>query len=323
MGIKILAILLCLGAIWSSLVPPPGSHSWALEKLKFGTPVKGSPSNYLPLVAAEEKGYWKENGLEVEWWPFTGASPLFQAVTAGSILVGLAPAISVIQTQARAVPVLMVAKVYGKEEFTLWVRADSPAKSFKELRGGRIGISRLGGSTDAFARVLARTFGMEKEIKLIAVGGSGPSIAMLKTGKTDAALHAFFLLAELKVKGEVRDLVRMSDYVPKEWVNHVAFAQKDLIKSKPDTVRRLVRALLKGTAAINRDAPWAMAKMRELSGYSEEAARLIYSGFAFSEDGRLEPKAIENIRQFLVDNGIIAKEKLPAKEELFTSQFVS
>src|SRR3972149_933258 len=116
MAARIFVILLCLGGLVGGEILGVGNYSWAIEKIKFGTPVKGSPSNYLPVVAAEDKGYWKENGLEAEWWPFTGASPLFQAVTAGSVLVGLAPAISVIQTQARGVPVLMVAKLYGKEE---------------------------------------------------------------------------------------------------------------------------------------------------------------------------------------------------------------
>ncbi|MEE8448646.1 MAG: hypothetical protein V3S39_03340 [Thermodesulfobacteriota bacterium] len=42
-------------------IPSPAP---ALDKLKFGTPLKMSPNNYLPLLAGEEFGYFKQQGLE-------------------------------------------------------------------------------------------------------------------------------------------------------------------------------------------------------------------------------------------------------------------
>lgn len=37
--------------------------SWAAEKLRFGTALKIPPHNSLPPLAAEEKGFWKSQGL--------------------------------------------------------------------------------------------------------------------------------------------------------------------------------------------------------------------------------------------------------------------
>jgi len=54
----------------------------AVEKLNFGTATKTSPHYALPMVAAEEKGFWKEQGLEVEGIPFSSAGAMFRAIAA-------------------------------------------------------------------------------------------------------------------------------------------------------------------------------------------------------------------------------------------------
>src|SRR3990172_4897564 len=63
----------------------PMAASAAGEKIKFATAVKLFPVFYLPVLAAEERGYWKEEDLEVEWVPFAGGHPMNQAIAAGAI----------------------------------------------------------------------------------------------------------------------------------------------------------------------------------------------------------------------------------------------
>ena len=55
----------------------------AAEKVKIGTPLKFQAVFAMPMLAAEEKGFWKQQGLEVEWVPFTGEVPMQQAVATG------------------------------------------------------------------------------------------------------------------------------------------------------------------------------------------------------------------------------------------------
>ena len=63
-------------------------------------------------------------------------------------------------------------------------------------------------------------------------------------------------------------------------------------------------------------------KMMELSGYSEEAAKLVNKDFAFSRDGKVSRKGLENLRNFFIEYGLIPKEKAPAIEKLYTDEFV-
>src|SRR3990172_5891615 len=59
----------------------------AAEKLNLGTSIKFTPAYYLPILAAEDKGFFKEQGLEVEWVPFTSGPPMHNAIVAGSIMI--------------------------------------------------------------------------------------------------------------------------------------------------------------------------------------------------------------------------------------------
>jgi len=68
MGRKILLSFCLLFAILGLVLPRP----WAADKLRFATTVKTHPILVMPVLAAEEKGFWKQNGLEAEWVPFEG-----------------------------------------------------------------------------------------------------------------------------------------------------------------------------------------------------------------------------------------------------------
>lgn len=59
------------------------SSASAAGKIKFATSIKLAPTFYLPVLAAEEKGFWKENGPEAELVKFKGGAKLYQGIVAG------------------------------------------------------------------------------------------------------------------------------------------------------------------------------------------------------------------------------------------------
>lgn len=61
----------------------------AAEKIKFSTPLKTVPHYALPMLAAEEKGIWKQEGLEGEWIPFCSGGSAHRAFAAGAIQIGI------------------------------------------------------------------------------------------------------------------------------------------------------------------------------------------------------------------------------------------
>lgn len=294
----------------------------ALEKVRLGTPLKTSPLYVLPVLAANEKGFWSQEGLQVEWFAFAGGALMTQALAAGSLDMGIQATSSAIEAISRGIPLIIVADLQGREDLLVWVPTASPIKQPEDLKGKKIGITRFGSLAEAHGKVLAKALGLEKQIKFVAAGGVSEYIAALKTGAVDGVLAALLSMAPLKYKGEVREIVATRDFMPKEYSDVVILARKDYLEKKPEAVKAGVRAILQATDFIHRDREWSVEKMQSFSGYSADAARGLYEqALSYSKDGRIDKKVLENVINFLVQYGMVPKEKAPPVERLFASGF--
>lgn len=297
------------------------NQSWALEKVKVGSAIKFTPAYYLPIFAAEEKGFWQKNGLEAEWVPFRNSVAMASAVVAGSLWAGMDTATGQIQAIARGVPTILVADLQRTEGVALYVLPNSPIKKPSDLKGKKIGITRLGSTDHAYARFVARIAGVEGQVRYIGTGGIRQKIGALRAGAIDAFTIFMFPIMRFKVKGEVREILKLDDHRPKEWMAHSIFARRDMVKDHPDNVRKVVNSLLSAARYINQNPAWAQGRMKKQQRYSDEVARLVYKLLRFTSDGKISKKAVENVRDFLLDFEIVPKDKPLPVDKLFTRQF--
>lgn len=293
------------------------------EKLKFGTAIKVAPTYFLPMLAAQEEGFWEKNGLEVEWAPFRGSSALFRGVAAGATRIGFSPAVSNIQAAGRGIPAVIVSELLPKDPNFVWVMTKSPLRRPKDLKGTKIGVPRFGGLAHAYTRLVVREFGLQREIKIVATGGVVEKLGALRAGVIDAMTGTLGSTLRLKMRGEVRELLAVSDHLPREWIAHVVFAVKKAVKDDPQTVRSAVNAVLQATTFIRKHPRWAVQKMKSEAGYSQETASVWHESLPFTKKGLVDRRAVENIRNFLLEYGLISKERTPPVGDLYTNKFVS
>lgn len=312
-------LLFVLGILLLSGTFLPG---YALEKLKFGTTIKVTPVYYLPVLAGEEKGFWKEQGLDVEWVPFRGVTDIERSVVAGSIPLGLGTATGLIQGVARGVPQIIVSDLQRFEGEAVYVLPNSPIKEPKELKGARIGLSRLGATGHAGMRIVAKALGIEKEVRYIAVGGQTEKLAVLRAGRVDVITSFLFPVAELRSRGQIRELLSIDAFRPKEWVGHLVFSHRNEGEKNPDRVKRVIRAIFRAISYIRQDPDWARSQMKKEQGYSDKTALEVIALMRFTEDGRIKRTALENVVNFLVEYGIVPKDKKPALEDIYTDRFL-
>lgn len=292
----------------------------AADKLRFAVASKASPHLVLPVLAAEEKGLWKENGLEVEWYGFSGSVPMTQAIVSRSVDMGFEAAAGTIQSASRGIPMVNVADL-AKVDYYVWVRADSPIKAPRDLKGAKIAV-KFGSMPHAYALFLAKSLGLEKDIKLVSVGSSEAEMAAIKAGKIEGRLGSLQVMAPLKLMGEFREAVSISEHFPKEWIENTVAAPRGFLDKQPDVVKRAVKTVRQSVNYISRERRWSMERMKVEFGYSTEAAEAIYNSFRFSPDGQITRKAVENLRNFLIEYGLVPKEKTPPVEELYTMRFL-
>lgn len=316
-GFMALGFLLFLALMW--LVPPEALP--AAEKVKLATVLKGVPHYDMIPLAAEEKGLWKEQALEVEWVPFRGATDTHQAVAAGAIPAGIGDTIGVIRAISRGVPIIMVAEHPAPDYWFIWVLGKGPIKEPRDLKGARIGTSRFGASAYAFGQLLVKKLGIEREVKFVAIGGIAERLAALRAGVIDAFMLSFAPVANLMVTGEIRGLVPLRDYLPKEWLDNIIFARTDFAERSPRIVRGVIKASHKAVDFMRDNQPWVVEKLKANYRFSEEAARLVSQGMYPHRGGPIKAEGLENVKNFLIEYGLLERGKAPAAEKMYTNRF--
>jgi NitT/TauT family transport system substrate-binding protein len=137
--------------------------------VKIGTAVLGDYSLVSPIVVAVEKGYFRAQGVNVEFQPFRGGPDLVKAVLANQIQIGVTGSTDVPVFRAEGVPVRFVATTVDGNHFTFNVAPG--ITKLADLKGKSIGVTRIGATTWVFAVMLARQQGWdpERDVKIVGV----------------------------------------------------------------------------------------------------------------------------------------------------------
>lgn len=311
-------LALTLAALTITLLSSPLSGA---EKVRFGY-TNVVFESYLAVIAAEEKGFWKENGVQAELFTF-GTTPFtMQALAARAIDMGIGAALTTMQAAARGVPAKIVSDL-NRTAFYLWIRSDSPIKELKDLKGAKIGVYRLGGPSHAYIRVVTKALGIESDVKYVASGTITQEMATLKAKITDAVPGTMQLWLKLSQEGYVRPLLNIADYLPKEFLDGMIFSSADFLQAKRDVVKATARAMLQAAEFIQKNPDWAVAVIKRESGYDEKTARMLYERhLVLTRDGKIGAQAVENVRNFLVEYGLVAKDKMPPAEQLYVKDIL-
>lgn len=296
--------------------------STGAEKLKFTSAIKTNPLFFLPPLAAEEKGFWKVEGLEAEWYPFTSGTALAQALAAGSVFIGTNTIAGVITAAARGLPLVIVADLKVRDRWFFWVLALSPIRTASDLKGAKVGVTRMGSLTHAYVAAVSKALGMEKNIKVVATGGLSQTVAAVKAGAVDTVLLGYLSLINLEHQGEVRGAVNLADFFPPQWNSNSIFAMKSFIERNPKEAGAAVRGLLKASGFLVDNPRWAIEKIKEETRWPQGVAEKAAEVAQFSREGKIDKTVIQGLRDFMMQYGLLSKEKAPAVEQLYDERFV-
>lgn len=221
----------------------------------------------------------------------------------------------------KGLPIIMAAEVVSSRPLLMLVKADSPYREVKDLKDKRVGVVSLGGGTHSLAQVVTAAHGIEKSVRFVATGSEPTQLAALKVGSVDAIVISFSVGVGLKLAGEARQVADTTDYVPKPWFDQNLYTRKDFARSEPDILKRVVKATLQATAYLRANPRWTIDKIKSFQGASEEAAKQLYEGIHWTRTGKFDRKAVENVRKFFIDYGIMS-EKAPPGDELYTDEYL-
>jgi len=163
----------------------PLAMAQGLEKTKLTIAVGGKNLfYYLPLTIAEQMGYFKAEGLDVNIVDFAGGSRALQAVVGGSADVVSGAYEHTINMHAKGQPMRAFVLQGAAPQIVLGVNPKTMPnfKSVADLKGKKIGVTAPGSSTNVMVNfVLAKAGLKPSDVSIIGVGAANGAVAASAT----------------------------------------------------------------------------------------------------------------------------------------------
>ena len=231
------------------------SPSWAQIKTRINwTAVTGAQSG---MFMAQQEGLFKKNGLEVELIHIPSSSRGIQAILAGEIAFSFMDGANAAQANLKGANLALIAGATNRQVFSLMAKPEF--KSVGDLRGKKIGITRVGSSTHTSALFALGTAGLKPSDYQILPLVEVPNIfTALVAGQIDAGVVSPPTNSRAKKAG-FKELMNLAKDGP-EYVSVAVGTSRGYIVANEDTVRRVVRAYAEGIQ-IFRDNKAAALKM--------------------------------------------------------------
>jgi len=259
---KSTAILVAVFLVLGDLLAGCGSgakteQAAAKQPIKIALPTF---TGYGPLIIAQEKGFFKAKGLDVQLEVIDGLGERKQALLAGKI-------------QAMATALDVVISIEGAPLKVVWafdsshgadgllVRNGKGINSISDLKGKEIALQEATTSHFFMLNMLAKAGLTDKDVKIVNMT-AGEAGAAFVAGKVDAAVTWEPWLSK-GVKADGKVLVSTKD-APGLIADVVAF-HADFVKAHPDQVQAFVAALKEATDFMLKN--------------TEEANKIMAAGF--------------------------------------------
>ena len=219
--------------------------------------VWGAPSFWIerfPLYWGIHKGFFKQQGIDLEIWYSYGGPELARAVNAGSIHIGemgLPPFVTAYRQG-------MAARIIGSsviQQLDHYLAARPDIVSVDGLAGGRIGILSVGSCDDYFIRKMltAHDIDPDDDVELMPLGEDYGKLDLFIDGRVDAAFVVEPQLSRGEHEGLLRVIDRVAHYYPHyQW--GIMLASDTWLQHQGDLLGRLMHAFRRACRSI-KDRP--------------------------------------------------------------------
>ena len=304
MKVQLITVLALLVSILS------GELAVSAERIVIGTPSRGLFE--FPAVVAMRKGYYKDEGLDVDKVQMQPAIAV-KALISGDIDYLLAWG-SAVRAAVTGVPIKAVVGMASRPLHVLIARPD--VRTPKDLKGKIIGVDSFAGTVDYLSRVAVRHFGFEpeKDVKIIVTGESPTRLAALHAGSIDATPIDVAFAMKAEDEG-FRRLLYLGDIIELP-LSGIAVTDNKL-QTQREQVKKVVRGSLRGSRFMKQNRSETIQMLSDYLRITPSQAAKAYdtSINSFTDDGMISDKGVSLDVQ-------LTKERLKMTKEIPLSQLV-
>jgi NitT/TauT family transport system substrate-binding protein len=303
-------LLLSLLLAVPSLAQEPVRVNW--------TAVTGAQSG---MFMAQQEGLFKKNGIQVELIHIPSSSRGIQAILAGEIAFSFMDGVNAAQANLKGANLVLVAGATNRQVFSLIGKPEY--KRIADLKGKKIGITRVGSSTHTSALFALASAGLRtNDYQLLPLLEVPNIYTALAAGQIDAGIMSPPTNARAKRAGFV-ELMNIAKEGP-EFVSVAVGTSRSYIKSNEENVRRVVRAYAEGVQIFKNNKPAAIRMIqKQLKVTDPEIQEDTYSQFReyLEYPPYVSRKGLEAVFAELADKESAAKNIKP--EDLMDMRFVA
>jgi NitT/TauT family transport system substrate-binding protein len=282
-------------------------------------------SSSAPVFIAQDKGYFREAGLDIELKFFDAAQPIAVATTSGDVDFGITAftaglynlagkgTLKVIGGMSREKPGYPLIGYFASNNAYA-----AGLKTPKDLAGKRVAVTQVGSSFHYSLGLLADKYGFRlADVKVLPLQSLSNAAAALKGETVDAALLPVSTARTLMDVGGAKLLGWVGDETP--WQLGAVFASTKTLADRP-LVTRLLGALARadreyhdvilasvvdGKAAIN-DKTKPLLEI--IAKYTNLAVEQVVGNCAYIDpDGKLDVRNVGNQISWLQEQGFVDK----------------
>jgi NitT/TauT family transport system substrate-binding protein len=317
-----------LACIFGVLVAATGTaSSQTPTKITYLLPAIATLPAFAPFMLAQHKGYYKAEGLEVEFQIGKGGTDVAKQVGVGNADLGGGVGDTTVIVRPNGIPVKTVAVLGGRSLLAIAVNDNDGIKSPKDLKGKTLTVMSLQDTTYySLLGVLAAVNLTKEDVKIQAVGPVNVW-KLLVARQADGMGAVPDWIASAESAGAKLKIFASHEFFPS--MPQAIIASDKMIASNPDMIRKFVRATLKGIRDIiaNPSAaaedyvkavPSNADRLPEMKRVMSLYATLVYPGQ--KRLGEMDEGRLVKLQDFYLKEGIIEKATDP--KLLFTNAFI-
>jgi NitT/TauT family transport system substrate-binding protein len=292
---------------------------------------------YLPTTLAQELGFYREEGLDVELQDFAGGAKALQALVGGSADVVSGFYDHTIQMAAEGRELVAFVSMLRFPGLVLVTSPQSAGAVTKieDLKGRIAGVTTAGSSSQMLLTYMLQRHGVAADaVSITAIGNAATAIAAIEHGTVDAGMMAdpaFTLVSRRNPGVRVLADLRTEAGVIEAFGTHtypgaVLYSKGDWIRAHPDSARRLARVITRTLSWMRTHSPKEIADKTPKTFRGEDDAlyieALTNSMPMFSPDGMMAADGAEVVRTLLAESMEKVRTATIDVSKTYTNEFI-
>jgi ABC-type nitrate/sulfonate/bicarbonate transport system substrate-binding protein len=263
--------------------------------------------NSLDIYVADQRGFFREQNLDVEIITVGPSSQAVQAQVGGSVDIGGPATDAAINAVEKGADLVFIGGQLNRAVYSLIVGKD--VREYADLRGKVMAVSDLrDGSTTLLRRLLQRGGLSLTDVDLVPVGGTPNRAAALTSGQ--AAGTMLSQPQDFRMIADGYPRLGLSTEAIRDYMFQAETARRSWLRDNGDTTVRFLRAMIAAHRFMydpaNRDTVTAILADSTKSGQEESSQTydlIFVREQAFPREAELSMEGLRNVIAVLAENG--------------------